>query len=412
MTPPGTSNIDDAGQIEGPLNTSPAVPSKPVRTPPRAEVVGSLVRPPRLQERLDDVYADARREHRSATANERLDGEDALQRVVDEAVVEAVAKQVEIGLDVVTDGEFSRLCFDNSFWNAVEGFAHDPTPQVYKNSAGDAVTWSSFKIEEPLRLVDSLARREATFLSSITDHPYKITFPSGSYELLDYAMQGPEEYGRGAYPSADEALDAILGLKQELVRDAVDAGARYVQFDYAFYPHIMDASWVDTYCTGRSDPNELFERALAMDNAVRQGLPDDVRVSMHICRGNMQDKWLVEGSLEPIAERLFAALDYDVFLIEWDAPERQGDFGLLRHVPKGTMVSLGLVSTKSAVLEDEDDLLRRVEEAAQYIDVDQLAVATQCGFASVMGYHQLDEDTQWRKLELVARTAERVWGRP
>ncbi|MEA2453751.1 MAG: 5-methyltetrahydropteroyltriglutamate--homocysteine methyltransferase, partial [Thermoleophilaceae bacterium] len=127
-------------------------------------------------------------------------------------------------------------------------------------------------------------------------------------------------------------------------------------------------------------------------------------------RGNIEDKWLAEGSLEPVAERVFASLPYDAFLMEWDDPRRQGGFETLRHMKGDGRVVLGLVSTKSPELELEDDLMGRIEEASKYLSVDQLALSTQCGFASSMGFNPISEDTQWRKLELIARVADRVWG--
>jgi 5-methyltetrahydropteroyltriglutamate--homocysteine methyltransferase len=135
-----------------------------------------------------------------------------------------------------------------------------------------------------------------------------------------------------------------------------------------------------------------------------------VTTALHVCRGNYRSRWLCEGSLEPVAERMFGELAYDAFLVEWDDVGRDGGYEPIRHVPPGKTMVMGLVSTKTPVLEEEDDLLRRLEGAARFLPLDRLALSPQCGFASVLEGNEIDVETQWRKLELVARVAERVWG--
>jgi 5-methyltetrahydropteroyltriglutamate--homocysteine methyltransferase len=146
------------------------------------------------------------------------------------------------------------------------------------------------------------------------------------------------------------------------------------------------------------------------DRMIIEGLPDHVRTAIHLCRGNLRGMYMVSGSLDPVAEAFFS-LPYDSFLVEWDDTSRMGDYSALRHVPKGPVVGMGIVSTKSPELESEDVLLSHLDEAGQFLDIEQLALCPQCGFASEAGGNDMDEDTQWRKLELVARVADRVWGR-
>jgi 5-methyltetrahydropteroyltriglutamate--homocysteine methyltransferase len=380
------------------------------RRPPRAEVVGSLVRPRGLREAVDRQYAQAKADKRVGSAQEQDESLPDVTTLADEYIVEVVKRQVATGLDVITDGEFRRYSFDSSLWDAVEGFGADPMPLVFKNSAGEETVWHANMIESRLQLTGNPVARDAAFLASITDHFFKVTFPAGSYEVLAFGMHGAS-YAEGAYNSPDEALAHVVSLEKELVAGAVDAGARYVQFDYPVYPHLVDPLWLDAYAAAGQTREGLLERAIALDNAVIQDIPDGVRVAMHICRGNLGDKWLAEGSLEPIAERMFAELRHDAFLLEWDDPARQGGFGLLRHVREGVTVVLGLVSTKSSTVETEDDLLRRIEEAAKHIPVDQLGLSSQCGFSSSAVDNEIDEDTQWRKLEVIANVADRVWGR-
>lgn len=379
-----------------------------MRLPPRAEVVGSLVRPPTLRRALDALYGT--NGDRRTPAPEEQKAVASLSGVVDRAIAEVVAKQLDVGLDVVTDGEFRRYSFDNSLLGAVEGFESDTEPLDFRNAAGEQALWYASKITRRLRKVASPAAADARYLASITDELFKVTFPAGSYELLAYGMQGPDAYGREAYDSSSEALDHIVEIETTLVGDAVRAGARYVQFDYPVYPHLVDPVWIEAYQARGLDRDALLDQAIRMDNAVLAEIPDDVLVAMHICRGNLADKWIAEGSLEPIVERMFSGLDHRTFLLEWDDPSRQGDFSPLRYAPKDVRIVLGLVSTKRKEVEAEDELMRRIEEAAQYVDVSQLAISSQCGFSSSALDNQLDEATQWEKLELIARVASRVWG--
>ena len=154
----------------------------------------------------------------------------------------------------------------------------------------------------------------------------------------------------------------------------------------------------------------MVEAAIAADTAVLDGVPDDVFVSMHICRGNFRSSWMCEGSLEPVADEVFGGLPYDVFLVEWDDEGRDGGFEPIRSLREGSIAVMGLVSTKTPVLEREDALLERMERAAGLVGgLDRLAISPQCGFASVVVGNEIDEDTQWRKLELVGAVADRLW---
>jgi 5-methyltetrahydropteroyltriglutamate--homocysteine methyltransferase len=159
-----------------------------------------------------------------------------------------------------------------------------------------------------------------------------------------------------------------------------------------------------------ADLDAMLAGAVMADRMIVEGLPDHVRTAIHLCRGNLRGMYMVSGSLDPVAEEFFS-LPYDSILVEWDDTSRMGDYSALRHVPKGPVVGMGIVSTKNPELESEDVLLQHLEEAGRYLDTEQLALCPQCGFASEAGGNDVDEDTQWRKLELVASVAERVWGR-
>jgi 5-methyltetrahydropteroyltriglutamate--homocysteine methyltransferase len=373
------------------------------RKPARAEVVGSLLRPAALREAIADVYAPG---HRAILPEERARDLSSLKAVEDEAIREAVARQEEIGLDVVTDGEFRRYMFLNSFWDAVEGFSTDRNPVEFRNEHGETVVWHVQKVEERLRLVDSPAAREAEFLAATATCPFKVTFPAAS--LFRHPFTFTPEH---AYNDLEELVAHAIEIERGLIADAIEAGARYIQLDFPLYPYLVDPQWLERFKAAGLDVDEVLDRALAADNAVVKGIPADVTVGLHICRGNYRSRWLCEGSLEPVAERLFGELErYDTFLVEWDDVGRDGGYEPIRHVPSGKTMVMGLVSSKTPALESSDDLLRRLEHAAAFLPLDQLALSPQCGFASVLDGNELDEETQWQKLELVARVAERAWG--
>jgi 5-methyltetrahydropteroyltriglutamate--homocysteine methyltransferase len=154
----------------------------------------------------------------------------------------------------------------------------------------------------------------------------------------------------------------------------------------------------------------LLTKAIAVDAAAAASVPDGITRALHLCRGNYRSHWFLEGALDAIAERIFSDLPYDRFLFEWEDTEREGGYEPIRHVPRGKVMVMGIVNTKVREVESEEDLMRRMEEAASYLDPEQLAISPQCGFASVWEGNATDEDVQWRKLELVGRIAERIWG--
>lgn len=223
-------------------------------------------------------------------------------------------------------------------------------------------------------------------------------------------MLGPEVYDTGVYNDPDQALADLLDVERELLADAAAAGAGYLQLDYPAYTHAADSSWLKMYRDGGVSRDALIARAVSMDNALIAGLPPDVTTGLHFCRGNIGQLFLACGVLDDVAERVFGALRYDVLLIEWTEPERHGGFGALRFVPPGTTVVLGIVDTKSRVVETEDQLLRKLDDAASYLGAGQLAISPQCGFSSAVGINDA-MDVQWRKIEVMCRAADRFWGR-
>jgi 5-methyltetrahydropteroyltriglutamate--homocysteine methyltransferase len=372
------------------------------RRPARAEVVGSLLRPPALRQAIDAFYE---RGHSAVLTEEREKDRSALREVEDAAIRDAVRRQIDLGLDVVTDGEFRRWMFMNSFYDAVSGVRTGKTV-TFRNDRGEDVELAVHEIVEPLQQVNSPAAREAAFMAEATDgYPFKVTFPAASIFLHPFTTVN------GAYGSVAEFAEAANRIERQLVADAVAAGARYVQFDFPLYPYLVDPTWVDRFEARGHPVADLVDAAIAADIAVLEGIPDDVAVALHICRGNFRSSWMCEGSLEPVAEQVFGELPYHAFLVEWDDLGRDGGFEPVWFLRKGSTMVMGIVSTKTPTLEDGDELVRKMEQAASLAGgMERLAISPQCGFASVMVGNEIDEDTQWRKLELVARVADRIWG--
>jgi 5-methyltetrahydropteroyltriglutamate--homocysteine methyltransferase len=376
------------------------------RHPARAEVVGSLLRPPALRSAVEGFYAPG---HSAVLDEERARDRAALTELENRAIRDAVERQIACGLDVVTDGEYRRWMFLNSFYDAVEGFRTDNVV-TFRNDDGRAVELAVHEIVDRLRPVDSPAAREAAFMASITGHPFKVTFPAASI------FGHPFSYKRGltdqGYADLAGFVSHAIEIERSLVADAIAAGADYIQFDFPLYPYLADPAWAARFREQGHDPGALLEAALAADTAVLDGLPGQVTTALHICRGNYRSSWMCEGSLEPVAEAVFGSLPYDAFLVEWDDLGRDGGFEPIRFLRQESVIVMGLISSKVPDLESEDDLLRQMDRAAAIAGgMDRLAISPQCGFASVMVGNDTDADAQWRKLELVGRIADRLWPR-
>jgi 5-methyltetrahydropteroyltriglutamate--homocysteine methyltransferase len=382
------------------------MPDQP-RRPARAETVGSLLRPPALRAAIDAFYEPG---HSAVLAEERVRDRSALTAIEDEAIRVAVRRQIDCGLDVVTDGEFRRWMFMNSFYDAVDG-VRTGKPVAFRNDRGEDVRLNVHEIVGRLAPVDAPGAREAAFMLEAADgYPFKVTFPSPS--LFGHPLTTVVGSEAGGYESLEAFVAHAIEIERGLVADAVAAGARSIQFDFPLYPYLVDPAWVGRFEAAGHDVARVLDDAIAADLAVLEGIPDDVTTALHICRGNFRSSWMCEGSLEPVADRVFGQLPYDTFLVEWDDLGRDGGFEPIRFLRDGSVMVMGIVSSKVRALEDEDDLVRRMEQAASIAGgLDRLAISPQCGFASVMVGNDIDEDVQWRKLELVGRVADRLWAR-
>ena len=365
----------------------------------RADVVGSLLRPPELLE------ARARYAVGEIPAPE-------FKRIEDRAVDWAVSLQERAGLPVVTDGEMRRESFQSQLVEAVEGFSgHTIDAWLWGDWHGDARVGDK-KMDRPpgLGVVGKLRRRrhlsveEFVYARARTDRVVKVTLPSPSM----YANLWSPEVSREAYPTLDGFLEDVAEILREEVDELVRLGAEYVQLDAPHYPLLLDPKTRGFY-EERGWPFERWmSRGVELDNHVIGDHPG-VTFAFHLCRGNQGSRWLVSGSYEPLARHLFANVNAGRLMLEYD-DERSGTFEPLAHVPEDKTAVLGLVTTKSGRPETPEGLEARLREASRYVPLERLALSPQCGFATSVVGNALSVEDEERKLGAIARTAENVWG--
>jgi methionine synthase II (cobalamin-independent) len=360
----------------------------------RAEQVGSLLRPPELL-RSRAAYADGRIDLSELRSRE------------DTAIRQAVERQRQVGIDVYSDGEMRRGSWLTSMAEAVDGFVTDSVLLEWHGPGGGAEKTTARIVGGTLRKRRMLTEHELPSLKAAGASPFKITVPAPSnFVGIGFKPGVTDTHYRGR----DELLADLVAIVRNEIQWLLSEGVTYIQLDAPFYSHYLDPQHREAMRQAGVDPDAEFEAAVAGDNAALAGLaPAGVTLAVHVCRGNSRSRWYSEGGYDAIAEKLFARLDVDRFLLEYDT-ERAGSFEPLRLVPRGKDVVLGLVTTKEPRLEREDDLRRRIDEAARYVPIDHLALSPQCGFASVAAGNLLSMDDQWRKLELVVSTARKVWG--
>jgi 5-methyltetrahydropteroyltriglutamate--homocysteine methyltransferase len=233
-----------------------------------------------------------------------------------------------------------------------------------------------------------------------------MTIPSPS--VLHF-RGGRRAVSEEAYPSMDEFYADLGAAYADAVRDFGEAGCRYLQLDETNLAYLCDPEQRRMLADRGDDPERLPGIYRDLINAALEGRPPGMTVAMHLCRGNFRSSWIAEGGYEPVADILFNEIGVDAYFMEWDS-ERAGGFEPLRFVPKGKTIVLGLVTTKTGALERRDELLRRIEQAAKFVPLDQLCLSPQCGFASTEEGNVLAEEEQWAKLRLVVELAAEVWG--
>ena len=363
------------------------------RPPFRADHVGSLLRPPALRQ--------AFRRH---AAREIDDGEFA--RIQDGAIRDAVRMQQEIGLEVVTDGEFRRGSYWGRFVERTRGLEVRAALLKFRDDHGNEVDFTAPYATAPMRRVEPLALDEFVFLRDAAAATAKITLPAPS---TMHFLRFSDFADRAAYADAEAFFADLTAVFAQEIADLVQAGCRYIQLDEIAVALLCDSDLRDKVAAGGGDPDELIDRYIDALNGAVAACPPDVVIGVHMCRGNLKGRYLADGGYESVAERFFARTRANHFLLEYDTP-RAGDFAPLAFVPKGKGVVLGLVSSKTPELERMDDLRRRADEAGKHIDLDRLAISPQCGFASTAAGNPLSEADERAKLELVVAAARAIWG--
>ena len=362
------------------------------RPPFHADHVGSLLRPQALRQAFRQY------------ANKGIaDAE--FKTLQDQCIRDVVALQESVGLQVVTDGEFRRGSYWGRFVERTEGFSIKPASFKFRDDAGHEVEFTAPYAMNKIRRVRPLALDEFDFLRTITKVTGKITLPAPStmhfYRCNDFA-------DRSIYPDEDEFFADLAGIFQEEIAGLAKAGCRYVQLDEVAVALLCDPAICNEVKRTGSNPDTLVDLYIAGINQAVSKCPADVTIGVHMCRGNFKGRYLGAGGYESVAERFFAQTNVNHFLLEYDTA-RAGDFAPLRFVPKSKGVVLGLISTKTPVLESLDELKRRAEEAARYIDLNRLAISPQCGFASTVAGNPLTEVDERAKLALVVEAARAIW---
>jgi 5-methyltetrahydropteroyltriglutamate--homocysteine methyltransferase len=368
------------------------------RTKPffRADHVGSLLRPP-------EVVAA-----REALARREIDAP-RLRAIEDAAIRAVVAGQERVGLEVVTDGEFRRENWYADFIGRLGGveireaaanpaFAHDTTSTV-RYVPKNVVTVA------PLRRAEPILVQDFTFLAGTTTNTAKITIPSPS--RLHF-HGGRSVVSSDVYPDIEAFFADVVRAYRAEIADLEAAGCRYIQIDDPLFSYFISERMRAEIVANGERPEDRLRRYVQLINDCIAERRADTAIGIHVCRGNARSAWIAEGGYERIAEALFGGLHNDHFLLEYD-DDRSGDFEPLRFMPPDKRVVLGLVTSKYGKLEERGTLLRRVEEAATYVPLDNLAISPQCGFASVVEGNIITPADQWAKLQLVVETAREIW---
>jgi len=369
-------------------------PAQAAGPPFRAEVIGSLLRPRRLKDAAKDLQQG------------RID-QASFDAVLEAEIARVIARQEDIGLGVVTDGELARSSWFGFFFEGLDGFRLEPSHFKFKDADGCAFEWATCVAKARIRRHAPIVLPEFERANPhVRRAVVKATMPAPS--AFHFFRLG-RSVETSAYADTAAYFDDLVAIYLAELAELAQAGCRYVQLDEVPIAMLCDPDVRRQAAAEGADPMALLDTYLDALGRIAAGRPAGMTLGLHLCRGNFRGRWMASGGYDAVAERLFNDAPVDVFFLEYDS-ERAGDFAPLRFVPSDKRVVLGLLSSKAAALEDQDTVVRRIEEASRILPLDQLGLSTQCGFASVAGGNVLDEDAQWSKLGLVVDTAGRVWG--
>ena len=362
------------------------------QAPFRADQVGSLLRSERIKE------ARQKRAAGQIAADE-------LRQIEDEEIRKIVDKQKEVGLKAVTDGEFRRSWWHFDFLenlDGVIGYEADSGIQFHQVQTRN----HAIKVVGKLGFSNHPMLEHFRYLQSVSgDHVAKMTIPSPS--MLHFRG----EFEKGVYEDKEEFFHDLAQAYKQAIRAFYDLGCRYLQLDDTSWAYFCSEEQKEMLRAKGHDPAQMMEYYRRTINEAIEGRPQDMRITMHICRGNFRSTWISSGGYEPVAETIFGGLNIDGFFLEYDS-ERAGGFEPLRFVQRKDLhIVLGLITSKFGELENRDEVKRRIDEASKFVPLEQLCLSPQCGFASTEEGNLLTEEQQWAKLRHVVEIAEDVWGK-
>jgi 5-methyltetrahydropteroyltriglutamate--homocysteine methyltransferase len=366
------------------------------KLPLRADHVGSFLRPKTLLE--------SRAQFRDGEI-----GAAALRAVEDEAIRGVVKFQEDLGLKSVTDGEFRRTFFHTDFLLQLDGVVEKGGMEVnFKKVGGGELNYAppAMVVDGKVRHVKPIQKADFEFLASVTKQTPKVTIPSPTMLHFRAGRSGIPE---SVYPDMEDFFADVGAAYRAEVESLVDAGCRYLQLDDTNLAYLCDDTQRENARKRGMDPDDAPRLYASLINSAIADTPEDMVTAVHLCRGNFRSSWAAEGGYEPVAEIMFNELNIDAFFLEYDDP-RSGDFAPLRFLPKGKTVVLGLVTTKLGELESRDHILHRIEEAAKFAPIEQLALSPQCGFSSTVHGNDIAVEQQADKMRLVLDVAKEVWG--
>ncbi|ELY2666049.1 cobalamin-independent methionine synthase II family protein [Cronobacter sakazakii] len=361
--------------------------------PFRADIVGSFLRP------------DAIKQARQQFAAGEIDVAH-LRKIEDDAIRHAVEQQCACGLHVVTDGEFRRAWWHLDFFGALQGVELVEVNQGIQFN-GIQTKAQSVRVTGKVAFGDHPMLEDFRFLKSVSGNAEpKMTIPSPS--VLHF-RGGAAAIDRNVYPDLKDYFDDLATTWRDAIRAFYDAGCRYLQLDDTVWAYLCSDDQRRQIRERGDDPDELARIYARVLNQALEGKPEDLTIGLHVCRGNFRSSWIAEGGYEPVAEVLFGTVNVDAFFLEYDN-DRSGDFAPLRFIRPGKQqVVLGLITTKNGELENPELIKARLEEAAKYVDISQICLSPQCGFASTEEGNSITPAEQWEKVRLVTSVASEVW---
>lgn len=374
--------------------------STAANAPFRADIVGSFLRPAQIKQARADRAAG-------------IIGDDQLRVVEDRAIRDLVAKQKTAGLRVITDGEFRRSYWHLDFMWGLGGVERRASRQGYLFH-GEETTADTAVVTGPVTGEHHPFVEHFKFVKALEEDGVvaRQTIPAPIQTLSEVTLDrcdGQQQSLRAVYKTNEELADAIAAAYRTVIAELYASGCRNIQFDDCTWGIYCDTDYVAKTGMAKADLQKVCELGVALNNAAIEGAPDDLVINTHVCRGNYHSTYAFEGGYDPVAPYLFAHENVDAFYLEFDTP-RAGGFAPLAHVADGKKVVLGLVTTKDPQLEDADEVIARIHEAAAYVPLENLYLSPQCGFASCEIGNKLTEEEQWAKIALVQRIAQEVWG--